>query len=266
MDKITSREQLFDLIADVRNAGDRFTTNFFWDEAKHGQWISEGSLTFRRRADGCLLLFHDGDGFHYLFYVAPNLESLATALPEASSAEGTLVADVVTKAAAPAELALFEAHGFALRRKLFRMVRIGAFNADARDAHVRYAAFEDISAIRALLLEAFDKLSEQIPSEEDLKRLVSLNGVYLYRLADETAGLLISQTTGQTWYLRYWLVKPQFRGRGVGSALFRCALARHPACTRQILWVAEENAAAGAKYEHYGFRRDRLNDYVLIKK
>lgn len=267
MDKIASKEQLFRFISEVRNVSDHFTTNFFWDEEKHQQWISDGSLGLFRYADNCLLLLHNENGFSFLFYVAKNLTSLSNAIKNCQFKE-TVVADIVTKGAKPKEIALFKENDYKIRRKLFRMVRIGAYPSKEqdKDTNIRRATYKDISQIREMLLASFDKLSEQIPSDAELGHLIDKKGVHLYVLGNEIAGLIISQTIGQTWYLRYWLVNPKYRGRGVGSSLFHYVLSKNRVCIRQILWVAEDNDRAIAKYEHYGFKKDGLNDYVLIKE
>lgn len=69
-----------------------------------------------------------------------------------------------------------------------------------------------------------------------------------------------------TWYLRYWFTSSKYRNQGVGAKLLKSSLFLAKETKRQILWVISENENAIKRYEHYGFKRELMNDYVLIKK
>ncbi|NTV75013.1 MAG: GNAT family N-acetyltransferase, partial [Holophaga sp.] len=66
--------------------------------------------------------------------------------------------------------------------------------------------------------------------------------------------------------LRYWLVDPGHRDRGIGARLIRDYFHRNPAVTRYLLWVLDSNADAIAKYGHYGYAPDGLVDQVMIRE
>lgn len=266
MDNIVNKEQLFEIISEVRNASDHFTTNFFWDDDKHQQWINDGNLWFEYVPCKCLFLLHKDEGFCYLFYAASNPQSLSNALKNLQF-QGVVSVDIVTKTQNPKELEIFKEYGYLQRRRLYRMVRTGAYSSivHIEDKNILYATNVEIPKIREILLGSFDKLSEQIPSNEELKRLVNSKSILIYTLENEIAGLLLYQTTGRIWHLRYWFVNQKYRNHRIGSKLFRYALSESRRSIKQILWVADDNDNAIIKYEHYGFRKDNLYDFVMIK-
>jgi len=45
----------------------------------------------------------------------------------------------------------------------------------------------------------------------------------------------------------------------------RTYLREHPLTARFLLWVVAGNADAIAKYEHYGFRREKLCDQIMFR-
>ena len=69
---------------------------------------------------------------------------------------------------------------------------------------------------------------------------------------------------GQT--LRYWHVAGDRHGQGIGSRLMHAFLARCAESRRVTLWVVADNAAAIAKYHHYGFGEDGMIDDIMVKR
>lgn len=265
MKKVEDRQQLLGVLSEIRNNSQSFITNFFWDEGKHQLWINDGSLFYKIGSPECVLLIHNEGQFARLFYAAANLESLSHAIG-AFRFDGILSIDIVTKEEVPSELNVFLNNGYDNRRHLFRMVRIGKFNAkNIDDKNIETATLQDVESVHDLLMQSFDPLSEQIPSETELQSFIANKGILLYKEKERIIGLLIYQVIGVNWYLRYWLIIPQYRGLHVGSKMFNYALSKHTSSKRQMLWVVADNENAIEKYTHYGFKRDRLNDYVITK-
>ena len=182
-----------------------------------------------------------------------------------------VVLDLVGQEPALAGLAgLFEAAGFRLYNRLFRMARTvppaTTPAAIAPDPRVTIARQADCQPILDLLLWSFDRRAEQIPMLYEIEAAVESGQILVARSEGALAGLLFFETQGLTSTLRYWLIVPEFRAQRFGSGLMQRYFAGHPAVRRFLLWVVASNAIAIGKYEHYGFASEGLVDYVLANE
>jgi ribosomal protein S18 acetylase RimI-like enzyme len=122
----------------------------------------------------------------------------------------------------------------------------------------------DVPTILNLLVGAFDRYAEQLPTAAEIESAVAAGQIFVVRMDDTLAGLLFFETQGMTSTLRYWLVTEGFRDRHVGAALMRHYLATQSAVRRFLLWVIASNDNAVQKYRRYGFAPDGLVDQVLV--
>ena len=125
---------------------------------------------------------------------------------------------------------------------------------------------EDSVVILQLLYSNFDPLSEQIPDIEEIAHYIQNKWVLVYKLEHKIVGFIIFELTGLTLYLRYWFVLPQFREMNIGSKLFNSFMYEGRNTKRQLLWVITHNINAIKRYVHYGFKPEKLFDYVLKLK
>ena len=116
-----------------------------------------------------------------------------------------------------------------------------------------------------MLHSYFDPLSEQLPSYEEILYFISRKSVLVYKEAGKVYGFVIFELNGQTLYLRYWFVLPEYRDLKIGSRLFNEFMRAGHATKRQLFWVIASNENAIKRYRHYGFEVERLYDYVLIR-
>jgi ribosomal protein S18 acetylase RimI-like enzyme len=112
----------------------------------------------------------------------------------------------------------------------------------------------------------FDPLAEQLPTIKELKDYVKRQQLLVIKEGDDLCGFLIFELTGVTWYLRYWYTSPDHRNKGIGAGLLKTSLLYGVDSKRQIFWVIAANENAIKRYEHYGFTRENMNDYVMIKR
>jgi ribosomal protein S18 acetylase RimI-like enzyme len=267
MRRIESYEQIQSLTAGIRSLRKGFTTNFFWNPVRHSCWVENGEL-FYDESNECILLLHPEKDFDYLFYLATGPEKVASTLGRFKP-ERVAVFDYLFKGDCPTEtLKAFRESGYEVYRKLYRMSRTGLFPVDAGEVspEVQMGKEEDLPVVEALFERDFDPLCEQIPSREELQSFVRGQQLLVLREKDILAGFLVYEMTGKTWYLRYWYTDPAHRNQGVGSKLLRAAVALGGDSTRQILWVLSDNENAIKRYGHFGFTREPMNDYILIKR
>ena len=91
-----------------------------------------------------------------------------------------------------------------------------------------------------------------------LERMENKN--ILYFAAEEnghTVGFADVEFRGKQAKILGLAVLPEFRGKGIGRALVqRCvSAAKKRGCSRVVMFVAEDNAAAQSLYSKFGFRK-----------
>lgn len=266
MDKIVSYDQVQDMTKQIRSLRSGFVTNFYWDENKHPYWISEGALIYDAKQES-ILLIHRAEEFSNLYYISTDLDKALQHLSELNI-DTDIVADVVTKGDNKDSVALFEKCGFKEYKHLFRMTHAGLMPVDDWNVNqvVKSAHIDDLDAISKALSLGFDPLAEQLPSRRELYDYISKDKILIIEDKENICGFIVYEVVGVTWYLRYWYVSPDYRNLGVGAKLLKASLIKGKETKRQILWVMSHNENAIKRYEHYGFRRELMNDYVLIKR
>ena len=266
MHKVESFDQIQQFIGRIRQLGKGFATNFFWDPDRHPYWIKDGSLFYEEGKDS-VLLFHPGDGFLNLYYISTGLDNALSSLTDSHFSE-PLVLDFICKGEMPETVARsFENAGFRVYRQLFRMTHAGAMECRPGDgADMVWGTQDDIQGLQRVFQRDFDALCEQIPTSDELQDFIDRKQVLVSRDDGELAGFLIYEMNGLTWYLRYWYTSPDHRDKGIGSKLLRQSLKLGEGSKRQILWVLADNQNAIKRYGYYGFTRENMNDFVMIKK
>ena len=73
------------------------------------------------------------------------------------------------------------------------------------------------------------------------------------------------ENKGKTIHWRYWVIRQEFRGKGLGRKLLQQVLGKYAHASRIILWVRDNNPQAKAFYEELGFVSDGLYDCILCK-
>lgn len=266
MNRIESYEQTQNFVRQIRELRQGFVTNFYWDDNKHPYWIAEGSLLYEQ-SDNCILMVRRCDKFTNLFYIGTSFEAFGDLL-NSLQLEGMLVADVVCKGEGNAEQDAFARLGFEKYQHLYRMSHVGRIVGSdwIQDPRVMYGEKIDTTLIYNTMRRDFDPLAEQLPSIKELENYVERNQLLVIKDGDNLCGFLIFEITGVTWYLRYWYTSPDYRNKGIGAGLLRTSLIYGVDSKRQIFWVIADNENAIKRYEHYGFKRENMNDYVMIKR
>lgn len=266
MDKVLSYEQIQSFVSEIRSLRKGFVSNFFWDPNKHPYWIADGNFFFMRK-NACVLMFHQKEEFCNLFYISTDMAVVSEAAASVCFAT-TCVVDIVCRDEGSEEKIQLQHAGFSPYQHLFRMSHIGLMADDSWevDQDVMFGTNEDVKLLHDALVKNFDPLSEQLPSVEELGDFIKQKQVLVIKEGENLCGFIIFEVIGMTWYLRYWFTCFTYRNQGVGAKLLKSSLFLAKETKRQILWVISDNENAVKRYEHYGFKRELMNDYVLIKK
>jgi GNAT superfamily N-acetyltransferase len=163
---------------------------------------------------------------------------------------------------APAVAALSGA-GFTPYKQFQRMSRAGG--ASGESTGVRLARLDEAATIHRLIHAHFDARAEHLPSLEEVQAATVRKTILIADAPDGIGALLFHSGSAVTTTLRYWLVLPQWRGKGYGHQLLEHYFADCAGCRRFLLWVQSDNARAIAQYERAGYRPDGLIDRILRK-
>ena len=266
MRKVESYEQTQLFTKQIRQLRKGFVTNFYWDANKHPYWLAEGSLQYED-SEECVLMTHQNDGFVNLYYIATGFDAVATMINSWQNNQD-MVIDIVCKGGGDVEQESFRQMGFQSYRSLYRMNHVGLMaQADwQKDSCVSYGTREDTTLVQQALLKDFDPLCEQLPSLKELEDFAERLQLLVIKDGKKLCGFLIAEITGLSWYLRYWYTSPDYRNLGIGAKLLRASLIDGINTKRQMFWVISDNENAIKRYKHYGFMRENMNDYVMIKR
>ena len=279
MEKVESIEQLKELIAYVRNMRQGFVTNFYVDEEKHAAWIRTGEFQYDKWDDTVFLLFdhYSPDNAKYftnMFYISTSEDAMLARLKEypekyiydlyvidVISRKPSVISDQCSVCEEPLVEKLKAMRGYN-DATLVRMTRINGEGLMVNGECI-YATRDDVSLIDELLHMHFDEQMEQLPLVEELEKMIAQKHILLSMREGKVAGMLLFDLNATTLYLRYWLVLPEYRNQGVGSELLRQFLWEGRETKRQILWVNQANENAIVRYEHYGFKKENMYDYII---
>ena len=159
---------------------------------------------------------------------------------------------------------LFVEVGFHHHKTLKRMVR----ESQPADAvigvqSVETATESDTDALLALLHGTFDAYADSIPDEVELREALGKGCIHCVRQDGHIAAMIFLELAGQMATVRYWAVNSCYRNAGLGAVVMRHAL-RLAAPRRMNLWVISANEDAIAKYRHFGFADDGMEDRIMV--
>lgn len=273
MEKVESIEQLQELVLYIRNQKKGFVTNFFLDKEKHAAWIRTGEFLFDKWEDTVFLLFdHDAPDienyFTNMFYISTSEEVMLARLMEYPEKYiyDLYVLDIIGRdnmcLPLVEKLKAMRGHN---DMTLVRMTRIGEpdIHAAIQSKNIKYATHDDVVWINEMLHTHFDEQLEQLPLEEELAKMIEHKHILLSNKNGKVVGILLFDLNASTLFLRYWLVFPEYRNTGVGSELLNQFLWEGRETKRQILWVNQTNENAIVRYEHYGFKKENMYDYII---
>jgi ribosomal protein S18 acetylase RimI-like enzyme len=268
---VVSIENIQSLIKKVKEHKRGYLTSFFLDVSKIDLWINLHLLEYEENGETVFLCRRNQD-FNNLYFATTSMDALdhdlADFLPKHK--KKLFVADIVGKKTDVSDLKnIFAQREFCQYTSLVRMSRIikEAFNDVLDEAWMTFADKKKGSEVHDLLIKYFDAYAEQLPLIEEIDTWIGKERIIIYSDDAKTVqGFLIFELIGKTSYLRYWFVHPDYREKKIGSSLLRFYFSRSDIATRQLFWVIESNANAIKRYEHFGFRKEELFDYVMINR
>jgi ribosomal protein S18 acetylase RimI-like enzyme len=271
MISVSSVDIVLGLIKKIRQYKKGYYTNFFLDIPKIELWVSLQLIEYEE-VEETVFLLRKNSGFDNLFFITTDISILSRdiGLLHKMYSESTFIVDLVGNYNQISGIKdLLEKRGFYIYTTLVRMSKVTQNDDNYRydPKYISYADGQRGSEVYKMLVEFFDPFAEQIPLPEEIIKWSDSNSILVFSDDHSTIqGFLIFELTGQTSYLRYWFVHPDHREKKIGSELIRSFFYESRNSKRKLFWVIESNENAIKRYEHWGFKKEELFDFVMINK
>lgn len=255
---LTSAEELKKIISEFKRTKKDSLTNYIPNSALHNKWAQSGNAVIYAFDDG-VFITHDKGVMLETIFISDSRENITRCLEVINNDSGKNV--VVERVFREGKDKQIGNPDYILRR----MIRIE--NRDeikSPSERVEKASVKDINGIREIFTEHFNPLTERIPDNEELERLIKMNGISVVRNSERIIGMIIYEKNPTSIHLRYWWVSPTQRNKGIGADLLRDYFLAGQNCKLQFLWVFSDNNDAISKYRHYGFDFDGIADEIYI--
>jgi len=271
MKSVSSPDIILGLIQKIKQYRKGYYTNFFLDIPKIQLWISLQLIEYEEMEETVFLL-RKNSGFINLFFITTGISEFSGDIDHflKKYPDKIFVIDLVGSFSQMSDIQnMLQDRGFYNYTTLVRMNKINSdhTNDDCKLKSLSYADKLKGFQVFTMLRDYFDPYAEQLPLIEEIYKWTADSRIITYSDDLQTIqGFLIFDLTGQTSYLRYWFVHPEHREKKIGSTLIRSFFYESRDTKRKLFWVIESNENAIKRYEHYGFKREELFDYVMINK
>jgi len=269
MKKVTDFIEINQAVVRIKNYKKKLVTNFFPNREKVEIWISKNQF-YTIEIGEVIYFLKKNENFYALFFIASSNEELDKSLLEllVDFSEEILMLDIVQREETSDLLNVFYSKSFNLYTSLVRMNRLNhqvdllSISTDG----VKEASGHHLISLTNILYSFFDEKAEQLPDEKELGNWIENKNVLIYEEDNQIGGFLVYEIIGNTLYLRYWFVHPNFRDKRVGSKLFYEFENKGKDANRHLFWVIRSNENAIKRYKHYGFVEEKMYNFVLTNK
>lgn len=131
---------------------------------------------------------------------------------------------------------------------------------------IGFATEEDVNAVYELFRCTFDDVSDTLATKEELLEFVNKKQIIKISEQREIAGVLLFEDKGVKSYIRMLCVDAPYRNKGIGYELVKEYFNIHRQNTKLFyLWVDADNQSAINLYNHFGYTRDGLVNYIYVR-
>lgn len=136
---------------------------------------------------------------------------------------------------------------------------------DSPQESVISCTYNDFSFLRNTFDRQFDRLSERYPTDKELLDALGNGSVFKFVDNNRALGFYWADTKRFLSEVRYFYVQHGSRGVGVGKAMLEHHLFTTQSVKKNQLWVLEDNSAAIALYEKFGYQLDGLQTLIFLR-
>ena len=157
--------------------------------------------------------------------------------------------------------------GFKAYAQLKKMSMINSsIEQQEADKDITIAKDKDISCLKKLFEENFDRFTERPPSIGDIESAIQNEDIYCkFDNFGNILGFYWNRNMKFLSELRYLFVINKYRGLGIGKELLSSCLFNTSKINRKQLWVLENNPSAINLYKKFGYEFDGLVDHIFIR-
>lgn len=243
-------------------------TNFYISREDWDDYINAGTVSMVA-STGSVLVFRKKPRFYVLYFFISDIKDFSLIMRRIFQAKNrNYVTDIVYKNNCFAEIiGVLQSNGFIKRVIYERMVLKQKYAyKETSFSGLVHAQLSDVDGIYELMYNNFDEFSDQLPSKNEISKAINSDKNDIIILKNNS-GLILNMfwfvKQGKTVHWRYWIIHPEFRGKGLGTKLVVQALSRYSEAERVILWVRDNNPRAIALHKKLGFVSDNLTDCVM---
>lgn len=265
MQPVLDSKEIRTMLAALKQRAGVLITNFYLGEIKIRELISQRALYFVLEQNGILVLKSHDDYFN-LYFVASSI-GIVKRMVSGVAVDKTLVLDLISREQDSQQWreAFSDFTDYAIFQ---RMCKLPAQNGKtgSMEQDVIVASLGDAQAIYEMTVTQFDRLSEHLPSIEEIRDAIKKQNILVIKKQNVLAAFLFFENVGLTSTLRYWFVDRAFRGQHLGAKLMQSYFACSQETKRYILWVNRSNTQTIMKYQYYGYQPDGTVDTILLKR
>lgn len=232
--------------------------NTIVSQAEYAPALAAGTLTTQETPAGLLLLRDRGDHTRLYFYLNDLSAPLTYPLPSPTVTE---VAFRPRDTGLQQAILYLQEQGFS---PVFQRIRLSrpAGEAPEPDRPLYTPGPADAPRVLAFLRETFSPLTGCLPTEDELREILSHGHILALEEAGALTGLLHFSLEGRTGEIRHLAIRADLRGTGRTRPLLAGYL-QAVGGTKSIVWTRQDALDAQAAYHHFGFLPDGRHSAVL---
>ena len=266
--RITDVADIDKAINSIRQKNGIWHTNFYISREECHECVAEGAFSIFISTNS-VLLFRRRTRFYILYFATSDLDDFRTSVNDVCvSAKENYIAYIIHKDNCKVEVIdILSELGFIRRSVLRRMVLKKQYSRTANSSHELVVAnSDDVDEIYEIFYNNFDEFSDRLPSKQEIGKGIKSQRDDILVLRDDNGHIInifwfVRQGKSILW--KYWIIRPEYRDRGLGAQLAQCALSLYTDAMRIALWVRDNNPRAQALHRKLGFVPDNLNDNVM---
>lgn len=266
---ISDIKEVYRAIARIKQKN--FYTNFFVSAEELQQWANEKSLSIIQ-SQSSVMIFRKMSGFSVIYFFTSDTTDICMLMKTLLDNQSRrYVIGIVYKKEYPYDIVQgFCFNGFRKETVYERMTLSDiCFAKYAQESCLLKAVVEDIDEIYDIFYSNFNEYTDQLPTKREILKAINSEFHDIIIVKNSNKNCIVNifwfEHKGKTILLRYWVIRPEFRGKGLGRKLLQQVLGKYAHASRIILWVRDNNPQAKAIYEKLGFVLDGLYDCILCK-
>lgn len=258
-----NKNELNNFINELRRKNPAYCTNLYQSLDLVEEKIRSGQMECRTTAN-LLLLSEADDDLTRIYFCARDEDALRTIIPNINSDLSKIVIDVIGRGERLENLSSALCNcGFQRAFRFIRMSTKTTILPEVEETTVEQATHKDAKEIDEIIRTTFETTYAHIPNISEIEADCEKGFVHVVREGSEIAAMAYIAIENQlTHCLRYFIARPEARGKGYANRLLRYGFEQLPPNGLFYLWIGTYNPTI-KKYEKYGLKHDGLIDDIL---